>query len=91
MKARVKKSVIKFESYHVFFCFILKNNFNCLMQVIQLIRDDILPNSAKLPRDFIAKVMQILNRGSIHSVTASSFIGLYIRCIIFSYIIVSTC
>jgi len=45
------------------------------MQVIQMIRDDILPNSSKLPRDFIAKLMHILNRGSIHSVTSSSFIG----------------
>jgi len=45
------------------------------LQVVQLIRDDILPNSSKLPRDFIAKLMHILNRGSIHSVTSSSFIG----------------
>ena len=45
------------------------------MQAIQLIREDILPNAAKLPRDFIAKLMHILNKGSIHSVTTSSFIG----------------
>ena len=53
--------------------FVLQTVF--IVQVVQLIRDDILPYASKLPRDFVAKLMHILNKGSIHSVTSSSFIG----------------
>ncbi|KAF6021064.1 MON2 [Bugula neritina] len=38
---------------------------DCL--VVEMIRKDILPFSSELPKNFIASVLQILNRGSIHS------------------------
>ena len=44
---------------------------------MQLIRDDILPFANSVPQEFIVKLMNILNRGSIHSATATSFIGQY--------------
>ena len=42
-----------------------------------MIRDDILPHSANIPKDFVEKIMTILNKGSIHSTTSDSFIGKY--------------
>ena len=44
-------------------------------QVIYMIRDDILPHASNVPKDFVEKVMAILNRGSIHSTTSDTFIG----------------
>ncbi|KAK2183608.1 hypothetical protein NP493_305g02023 [Ridgeia piscesae] len=43
-------------------------------ELIQLIREDILPYAKHVPREFIVKVMHILNRGSIHSHTMTAFI-----------------
>jgi hypothetical protein len=40
-----------------------------------VIRDDILPYSKSVPRDFIVSIMHILNKGSIHSATSISFVG----------------
>ena len=36
-------------------------------QVMELIRDEILPQAALYPPHFIAKIMTLLNKGSIHS------------------------
>ena len=40
-----------------------------------MVRDDILPHAASVPKDFVEKIMTILNKGSIHSTTSDSFIG----------------
>ena len=41
-----------------------------------MVRDDILPHAASVPKDFVEKIMTILNKGSIHSTTSDSFIGI---------------
>ena len=41
-----------------------------------MVRDDILPHAASVPQDFVEKIMTILNKGSIHSTTSDSFIGM---------------
>uniref|UniRef100_A0A2C9JD77 Mon2 C-terminal domain-containing protein n=1 Tax=Biomphalaria glabrata TaxID=6526 RepID=A0A2C9JD77_BIOGL len=46
--------------------------FDC--RIVQLIRDDILPHAGHLPQEFMVKVMDILNKGSIHSTTSDSFV-----------------
>ena len=43
---------------------------------MQLVRDDIMPYAKNMPADFVIKLMNILNRGSIHSATSSAFIGM---------------
>ncbi|XP_021343975.1 protein MON2 homolog isoform X2 [Mizuhopecten yessoensis] len=43
-------------------------------KVIQMIRDDILPYAGTMPKDFVKRVMKLLNRGSIHSTTSDNFI-----------------
>ncbi|CAL1538550.1 unnamed protein product, partial [Lymnaea stagnalis] len=48
-------------------------SFDC--RVVNLIRDDILPHAGHLPPDFMVKVMDILNRGSIHSTTSDCFVA----------------
>ncbi|EDO31510.1 predicted protein [Nematostella vectensis] len=45
------------------------------IKLLRMIRDDILPHSPTLPKDFMARVMSLLNRGSIHSATDSTFSG----------------
>ncbi len=45
-------------------------------QLIELIRDDILVHSGKLPDDFIHKILNILNRGSIYSNSFENFLDL---------------
>ena len=47
-----------------------------MLQVIHMIRDDILPFAVSMPKDFVKRVMQLLNRGSIHATSSDSFIGL---------------
>ena len=54
-------------------------DFVSLFQVVYMIRDDILPHSANIPKDFVEKIMTILNKGSIHSTTSDSFIGKYLH------------
>ena len=54
-------------------------DFVLLFQVVYMIRDDILPHSANIPKDFVEKIMTILNKGSIHSTTSDSFIGKYLH------------
>jgi len=46
------------------------------MQVVEMIRKDILPFSSELPKNFIASVLQILNRGSIHSQSPSKLFAI---------------
>lgn len=41
-------------------------------QVIELLRDEILPHSHEIPHQFILNVVVILNKGSIHSATSSN-------------------
>ena len=48
----------------------------CFIQVLQVIRGDILPHSHVLPRDFLSRIMTLLNRGSIHSATNTTLEGL---------------
>ncbi|XP_071082780.1 protein MON2 homolog [Haliotis cracherodii] len=43
-------------------------------KVVQVIRDDILPYANSMPQDFVVRVMDILNKGSIHSATSDTFI-----------------
>ncbi|XP_005104257.2 protein MON2 homolog [Aplysia californica] len=47
-------------------------SFDC--RLVTLIRNDILPHAGALPSDFMVKVMEILNKGSIHSTTSDSFV-----------------
>ena len=42
---------------------------------MELIRDDILPYATSVPSEFVVKIMNILNKGSIHSATSNAFIG----------------
>ena len=45
-------------------------------QLIELIRDDILAHSGQLPRAFIRRILDILNRGSIYSNSFETFLDL---------------
>ena len=38
-------------------------------QVIELLRDEVLPHSSEIPQKFILNVVVLLNKGSIHSAT----------------------
>lgn len=38
-------------------------------QIIDLLRTEVLPYSSSIPRDFVLKVVILLNKGSIHSAT----------------------
>ena len=42
---------------------------------MELIRDDILPSATSVPSEFVVKIMNVLNKGSIHSATSTAFIG----------------
>jgi hypothetical protein len=41
-------------------------------QVIELLRDEVLPHSHAIPREFVLKVVVLLNKGSIHSASNST-------------------
>ncbi|CAC5389140.1 Protein MON2 homolog [Mytilus coruscus] len=43
-------------------------------KVVQLIRDDILSHTCSMPGDFVKKIMQLLNKGSIHATPSDQFI-----------------
>ena len=45
------------------------------LQVVGVIRDEILPYSRHMPEEFVIHIMKVLNKGSIHSATSSAFIG----------------
>ncbi|KAK3700698.1 hypothetical protein QZH41_015645 [Actinostola sp. cb2023] len=45
------------------------------IKLLRMIQEDILPHSSTLPKDFMVRVMALLNRGSIHSATDSTFSG----------------
>lgn len=49
---------------------VLDETIDC--QVIELLRDEVLPNSHEIPHQFILNVVVILNKGSIHSATTST-------------------
>lgn len=38
-------------------------------QVMELLRDEVLPHSQYIPHQFILRVVMLLNKGSIHSAT----------------------
>ena len=43
------------------------------IKLLKLIRQDILPCSASLPKEFVDTLMKLLNKGSIHSATSNMF------------------
>ncbi|XP_066996963.1 protein MON2 homolog isoform X2 [Anabrus simplex] len=45
-------------------------------QVIELLRDQVLPHSHAIPKDFVLNVVVLLNKGSIHSAGNSTGVGL---------------
>lgn len=45
-------------------------------QVMELLRDEVLPHSQHIPHQFILRVVMLLNKGSIHSATTAN-IGTY--------------
>ncbi|XP_074659312.1 protein MON2 homolog [Tubulanus polymorphus] len=47
-------------------------NIDC--RLVRVIGEDILPHAGNTPREFVEMIMNILNRGSIHSATSESFI-----------------
>ena len=49
-----------------------------------MIREEILPHSGALPKDFMARVMALLNRGSIHSAADATFSGMCHVAILFN-------
>lgn len=49
---------------------VLDETIDC--QVIELLRDEVLPYSHEIPHQFILNVVVILNKGSIHSATTSN-------------------
>lgn len=44
-------------------------------QVIELLRDEVLPHSLEIPHQFILNIVVLLNKGSIHSASTSSNSG----------------
>lgn len=53
-------------------------SFSCAcdpLQVIQLIRECILPHAGKMPKVFVLRIVALLNKGSIHSATSSAPVG----------------
>ena len=45
------------------------------IKVIRLIREEILPHSNVLPREFVDRLMKLLNHGSIHAAASGTFDG----------------
>lgn len=45
------------------------------IKLLRMISEEILPHSSALPKDFMARVMALLNRGSIHSAADATFSG----------------
>lgn len=43
-------------------------------KMVHLIRDEILPHASTMPNSFIVRVMELLNRGSIHSAMSDTFV-----------------
>lgn len=41
-------------------------------QVMELLRDEVLPHSQHVPHSFIVRVVMLLNKGSIHSATTTN-------------------
>lgn len=48
-------------------------------QVMELLRDEVLPHSQYIPHQFILRVVMLLNKGSIHSATTTN-IGKSLLC-----------
>ena len=47
----------------------------CVFQMVHLIRDEILPYAGAVPKSFVMRIMDLLNRGSIHSAMSDTFVG----------------
>jgi C-terminal region of Mon2 protein len=47
-------------------------------QVIEQLRDEVLPHAHTIPKEFILKVVVLLNKGSIHSATHTSSTGWFL-------------
>ena len=60
-----------YQSMHdiVYYNFVMLLHLFSCMQVIELIKRDILPVSKQTPDEFLNRLTSILNRGSIHSAT----------------------
>ncbi|PVD25080.1 hypothetical protein C0Q70_15578 [Pomacea canaliculata] len=43
-------------------------------KIVHLIRDDILPYASSVPNDFVVRVIDLLNKGSIHSAVSDTFV-----------------
>ncbi|KAK7482792.1 hypothetical protein BaRGS_00025958 [Batillaria attramentaria] len=43
-------------------------------KMVHLIREDILPYASSVPSDFVVRIMDLLNRGSIHSAVSDTFV-----------------
>lgn len=41
-------------------------------QVMELLRNEVLPHSQRIPHQFILRVVMLLNKGSIHSATTTN-------------------
>lgn len=59
-------SCTNFDFCCLFFCFL-----SPCFQVVQLISREILPFANFIPKDFVGQIMAMLNKGSIHSQSAS--------------------
>lgn len=46
-----------------------------VFQMVHLIRDEILPYAGTVPKGFVMHIMDLLNRGSIHSAMSDTFVG----------------
>ena len=54
----------------------VNNEIVSYFQLLRMISEEILPHSSALPKDFMARVMALLNRGSIHSAADATFSGM---------------
>lgn len=47
-------------------------------QVMELLRDEVLPHSQYIPHQFILRVVMLLNKGSIHSATTTNIGNIFL-------------
>jgi len=70
-------NILPYASSYIDMCipYMVKQRFISSLQVVYLMRDDILPYASSMPPEFTEQVMAILNRGSIHATSSDTFIG----------------
>lgn len=51
----------------------------CMPQIVDIMRTEILPHSAELPKDFTVSLIQLLNKGSVHSQCSGEDVWLVVR------------